>query len=226
MRFFKNRFAFTINTSHHKRLVKVWERLDSVLDFMGPDEYTTIVPLVEGVEEDLKAVVEDIEELAEGQGEHRDTVEAEKEAKEPTNTEADEPAKYTITEDEYDIIQRSYRRVVALSDMTDKDESCHAVNTLLTPIFEDLSMVVNGAREVEVGQGESSVRETVRVGKENITEIHDSWMQLAHIVEIMDQEKYFDLYELLEPIKRRIGNVMIGDWAGLPARCSGEGGAQ
>ena len=65
MRVFKNQFAFRINTSHHQRLVKVWERLSSVLDFMGADEYTTIVPLVEGVEEDLKAVVEDIEELAE-----------------------------------------------------------------------------------------------------------------------------------------------------------------
>ena len=73
MRFFKDQFAFTINTSHHGRLVKTWERLNFVLDFMGADEYTTIVPLVEGVEEDLKAVVEDIEEIAEGQGERRDT---------------------------------------------------------------------------------------------------------------------------------------------------------
>ena len=71
MRVFNESFAFTINTSHYKRLVKTWERLWSVLEFMGADEYTTIVPLVEGVEEDLRAVVEDIEEIAEGQEESR-----------------------------------------------------------------------------------------------------------------------------------------------------------
>ncbi len=65
MRVFNEPFAFTINTNHYERLVKTWERLWAVLEFMGPDEYTTIVPLVEGVEEDLRAVVEDIEEIAE-----------------------------------------------------------------------------------------------------------------------------------------------------------------
>ena len=65
MRFFKDQFAFTINTSHSARLVKVWERLDSIRELMKQDEYATIVPLVEGVEEDLEAVIEDIEELAE-----------------------------------------------------------------------------------------------------------------------------------------------------------------
>lgn len=69
---FNEPFAFTINTSHHQRLVKVWERLSSILDFMGPDEYTKIVPLVEGVEEDLRAVVEDIEELAEAHSRRKD----------------------------------------------------------------------------------------------------------------------------------------------------------
>jgi len=46
MRVFNEPFAFTINTSHYDRLVKTWERISSVLDFMGPDEYTTIVPLI------------------------------------------------------------------------------------------------------------------------------------------------------------------------------------
>lgn len=83
---FNDQFAFTINTSHHERLVKTWERLSSILDFMGPDEYTTIVPLVEGVEEDLKAVVEDIEEIAEAKL---------KGGEELTHPEADKPTKDT-----------------------------------------------------------------------------------------------------------------------------------
>ena len=78
MRIYDDQFAFNINSSHHRRLVKVWERLSSVLDFMGADEYTTIVPLVEGVEEDLKAVVEDIEELAETHLRHKSDVAAPK----------------------------------------------------------------------------------------------------------------------------------------------------
>ena len=64
MKVFNEPFAFRINTSHYHRLVKTHDRLWAVLDFMGADEYTTIVPLVEGVEEDLRAVIEDIEEIA------------------------------------------------------------------------------------------------------------------------------------------------------------------
>ena len=55
------------------------------------------------------------------------------------------PPKFTLTEDEYGIIQRSYQRVVERSDMTEYDEKYHAINKLLEPIYEDLSMVVEGA---------------------------------------------------------------------------------
>ncbi len=81
------------------------------------------------------------------------------------------PPKYTLTEDEYDIIHRCYRRVVELSDMTDNDEKYHAVNTLLEPIYEDLSMVLEGAQEASGGDSQGSehplitkVRDVVKTG--------------------------------------------------------------
>ena len=69
--------------------------------------------------------------------------------------------------------------------------------------------------EKNTEQGKLSSSETVSVRKDDLNKVYESWMQLAHIVESMDQEKHFDLYELLEPIKRHLGNVMIGGWAGL-----------
>jgi len=68
-----------------------------------------------------------------------------------THPGTDKPTRYTITQHEYDIIQRSYQRVLELSNMTDNDESYHSVNTLLEPIYEDLSAVAAGAQEVEGG---------------------------------------------------------------------------
>jgi len=138
---FNDQFAFTINTSHHKRLVKTWERLSSVLDFMGPDEYTTIVPLVEGVEEDLKAVVEDIEELAEEQSERRDTVEAEKEAKEPT--------KYAITEPQFLILEKAEQQLAGLFSMANEvdGDGYASFAPFLDSIGDDISSVVSHCRE-------------------------------------------------------------------------------
>ncbi|MDA2935560.1 hypothetical protein MYX82_14680 [Acidobacteria bacterium AH-259-D05] len=55
--------------------------------------------------------------------------------------------------------------------------------------------------------------EAVTVRKNDFDEVYDAWMQLAHIVEIMDQEKHFDVYQLLEPIKRRMGEALVcGDF--------------
>ena len=61
------------------------------------------------------------------------------------------PPKYTITKHEFYIIQRVKERVVELCELTDNDESYHTVNTLLGPIYEDLSMVLDSAQEVEGG---------------------------------------------------------------------------
>ncbi len=59
------------------------------------------------------------------------------------------PPKYTITKDEYDIIQRTKGRVVELLELTDNNEEYHTVNCLLGPIYDDLSMVLDSTREVK-----------------------------------------------------------------------------
>ncbi len=71
-----------------------------------------------------------------------------------TDRQTKPPPKYTITEHEFYIIQRVKERVVELCELTDNDESYHAVNTLLAPIYEDLSKVLDNAQEVSVNSSE------------------------------------------------------------------------
>ena len=138
---FKNQIAFTINTSHNERLVKTWERLSSVLDFMGPDEYTTIVPLVEGVKEDLESVVEDIEELAEEQGEQR-------------NTE----------------------------------------HPLITKVRDG---------------------KVIPIPLEQLKTVHQVWLEFSSILGVADRDKFELLLDLLEPVEKKLADVVFEEWETL-----------
>jgi len=80
-------------------------------------------------------------------------VEVEMESEELTHPETDRPPMYKITKYEYDMVKNSYQRALEISNMIDADKevSVRAINTLLEPIYEDLSSVVEGAQEVKGG---------------------------------------------------------------------------
>ena len=168
MRVFNDPFSFTINTGHYQRLVWAWEELSSIIDFMGGDEYTTIVPLVEGTERDLRSVVNNLSELAEATEKNRpqrithqdeqgsaaanDGKQEEADVEDESATQKRPANSVLVAEGHLDRLGTIETQLVGLKGLLDEADKYAGVTSLLEPIICDLELLTGNMHLFEERQ--------------------------------------------------------------------------
>ena len=103
------------------------------------------------------------------------------------------------------IIHRAYKRVIEISNITETGEKYDTINTLLVPIYEELSELVDWDQVEEEKINKPTQYTITKQEYEALKAIEGQLTGLSDITK--EVEKYAAVYLLLEPIIDKFNSV-------------------